>query len=289
MSAVLNMRDLFDDRMSVALIVALVLHAVVLLGLSFHLEFSPVRQVAESLDVVLVNFRTESEPEEAEFLAPVSQEGGGDDDESEKPSEQLSPVMPSIAEGDMPASSMPALPTPQEDAREIVTAKTTDAETTTDLTQVEQPDTEMPNAAELMQQRMDVASLQPQSDRTNPWKSKLPRRRFISANTKEYEYATYMAAWVAKVERVGNLNYPTELKQRGVAGDLLMTVGVNRDGSVESINVQRESGIPELDQAAMRIVRLAAPYAPLPAEIASEVDVLHITRTWRFSAGNRFE
>jgi protein TonB len=154
---------------------------------------------------------------------------------------------------------------------------------------VEQPDPQVPTAADLMQQRMDMASLQPQSDRTNPWKSKLPRRRFISANTQEYEYATYMAAWVAKVERVGNLNYPTELKQRGVAGDLLMTVGVNSDGSVESINVQRESGIPELDQAAMRIVRLAAPYAPLPPEIAREVDVLHITRTWRFSAGNRFE
>lgn len=289
MSAVMNMRELFDDRISVALVIALILHAALLLGLSFQLEFSPVRQVAESLDVVLVNFRTESEPEEAEFLAPVSQEGGGDDEESEKPSEELSPVTPSIAEGDMPATSTAAIPKPEEDAREVVTAQIDEAQTATDLTRVEQPDSEMPSAAELMQQRMDVASLQPQSDRTTPWKSKLPRRRFISANTKEYEYATYMAAWVAKVERVGNLNYPTELKQRGVAGDLLMTVGVRRDGSVESINVQRESGIPELDQAAMRIVRLAAPYAPLPAEIADEVDVLHITRTWRFSAGNRFE
>jgi protein TonB len=117
----------------------------------------------------------------------------------------------------------------------------------------------------------------------------LPRRRFISANTREYEYATYMAAWVAKVERVGNLNYPLELKQRGVAGDLLMTVGIQRDGSVESIRIQRPSGIPELDEAATRIVRLAAPYSPLPPEIADDIDVLHITRTWRFSNGNRFE
>lgn len=289
MSATLSMRDLFDDRMSVALIIALLLHGALLLGLSFRLEFSPVRQVAESLDVVLVNFRTESEPEEAEFLAPVSQEGGGDDEESEKPSEELSPALPSIAEGDMPATSMPALPRPEESAREVVTTQRDDAQAAISETTVEQPDTKVPTAADLMQQRMDMASLQPQSDRTSPWKSKLPRRRFISANTQEYEYATYMAAWVAKVERVGNLNYPTELRRRGVAGDLLMTVGVNRDGSVESINVQRESGIPELDQAAMRIVRLAAPYAPLPAEIAKDVDVLHITRTWRFSAGNRFE
>jgi protein TonB len=98
-----------------------------------------------------------------------------------------------------------------------------------------------------------------------------------------------MAAWVAKVERVGNLNYPVELKQRKIAGDLLMTVGINADGSVESIKVQRASGIPELDLAAQRIVRLAAPFAPLPPDISKGVDVLHITRTWRFSQGNRFE
>lgn len=84
-------------------------------------------------------------------------------------------------------------------------------------------------------------------DRSSDWRSQLPRRKFISANTKEYEFASYMAAWVAKVERVGNLNYPLELKARGVAGDLLMTVGVARDGSVESITIKRASGTPELD------------------------------------------
>jgi protein TonB len=117
----------------------------------------------------------------------------------------------------------------------------------------------------------------------------LKRREFISANTREYEFAAYMQAWVGKVERVGNLNYPNELRQRGLSGDLLMTVGINQDGSVESINLLRGSGNNDLDQAAMRIVRLAAPYSPLPADIAERVDVLHITRTWRFSARNRFE
>jgi len=288
-SGVLHWRDAFDDRMTVAVLIALVLHALVLIGLSFHLEFNPVQKAAETLDVVLVNFRTETEPEEAEFLAPVSQSGGGDNETVEKPAEELSPELPSLAEGDMPATSMPALPKPEEQAREIVTTESEAAELAPEETTVEQPDPLVPTAAELMQQSMRAATLQPQSDRPQPWQSKLPRRRFISANTKEYRYATYMAAWVAKVERVGNLNYPTELRQRSVAGDLLMTVGINSDGSVESINVKRPSGIPELDEAAMRIVRLAAPYAPLPADIVAETDVLHITRTWRFSAGNRFE
>lgn len=283
------MRGALNDRMSVSVVVALVLHAAIILGLSFHLEFDPVRDAAETLDVVLVNFRTENEPDEAEFLAPVSQEGGGDFEEVEKPSQDLSADVPSLNEGDMPATSPEVLPRPAEQARETVVAETDVAEVAQEVTTIEQPDSEAVSAAELMQQSMQVARLQPESNRREQWKSKLPRRRFISANTKEYEYATYMAAWVAKVERVGNLNYPLELKERGVAGDLLMTVGIDRDGSVESIEVQRGSGLPELDQAAIRIVRLAAPYAPLPPEIARNLDVLHITRTWRFSSGNRFE
>jgi protein TonB len=282
-------RERLDDRMSVALLVALVIHAALLLGLSFRLEFNPVQQAAQTLDVVLVNFRTESEPEEAEFLAPVSQEGGGEYEEVEKPAAELSPEIPTLAEGNMPVSSEEALPRPAESQREVVTAQQDRATLSTEITTVEQPETETLSAAELRQQSMQVAQLQPQADRQETWKSKIPRRRFISANTREYEYATYMAAWVAKVERVGNLNYPLELKRRGVAGNLLMTVGIRSDGSVETIRVQRASGIQELDEAAMRIVRLAAPYAPLPPEIAKDVDVLHITRTWRFSNGNRFE
>ena len=92
-----------------------------------------------------------------------------------------------------------------------------------------------------------------------------------------------MQAWVAKVERVGNLNYPEEVRRLKLVGDLIMTVGVNQDGSVESIEVMRSSGLPQLDQAATRIVRLAGPYSPLGEQISGDVDVLHITRTWRFS------
>jgi protein TonB len=289
MNATLTFRERMDDRFSVALIIALLLHAAVLLGVGFTVELAVRQQAAESLDVVLVNYRSETEPEEAEFLAQVSQAGGGEFEEVEKPSQDLSPELPSLAEGDMPMSSTDVLPAPAEDARERVTMVTETARESMEDTEIEQEVPDIPSSAELMQQSMQAANLQPTSDRRNQWKSKLKRREYISANTKEYEYATYMAAWVAKVERVGNLNYPSELRQRKVAGDLLMTVGVNLDGSVESISVRRSSGLPELDQAAMRIVRLAAPYSPLPAEMAEKIDVLHITRTWRFSAGNRFE
>jgi len=277
------------DRFSLALLLALLLHAVVLLGISFVLEMNPLRTAAESLDVVLVNWRSETPPEEAEFLAQAAQQGGGEAEQAQKPSQDLSPELPSANPGDMPFSSDEQLPAPAREARETVVAEDAEARPVQQVTEVEQPVPELPSAAELLQQSMQVAQLQPQTDRQRQWQSKLPRRRFISANTREYEYATYMAAWVSKVERVGNLNYPVELKRRKISGDLLLTVGIKADGSVESIDIQRASGLPELDRAAVRIVRLAAPFAPLPPEIAGDVDVLHITRTWRFSAGNRFE
>jgi protein TonB len=289
MVAGLQQRQWLEDRFAVALLLALVAHAVILLGLTFMLEINPLQKAAQSLDVVLVNWRSETPPAEAEFLAQASQQGGGDFDEAEKPSQEFSPEIPSIDQGDMPMASAESLPEPTRVEHETIVARTPEAPVDAQQTELEQPLPDMPSAAELLQQSMQLAQLQPQTDRQVQWKSKLPRRRFISANTREYEFATYMASWVAKVERVGNLNYPLELKQRNIAGDLLMTVGVNVDGSVESISIQRSSGMAELDQAAMRIVRLAAPFSPLPDDISEQLDVLHITRTWRFSSGNRFE
>ena len=150
------------------------------------------------------------------------------------------------------------------------------------------PETPPLTSAELMMQTREMAKMQPELSRQDTFESQMPRREFISANTREFEFAAYMRAWVAKVERIGNYNYPEAARVRGLAGDLVLTVGIRQDGSVDSIDLRRGSGIPELDQAAIHIVRLASPYAPLPENIAERVDVLHITRTWRFSAASRF-
>ena len=91
-----------------------------------------------------------------------------------------------------------------------------------------------------------------------------------------------MEAWRAKVERIGNINYPDEARQRELSGSLLLDVSIRPDGSVIEIVVRRTSGHKVLDDAAVRIVELAAPFAPFPSDIAREVDILHVTRTWRF-------
>ncbi len=277
------------DSFTVALMLALGLHAMVLLALSFAFDFNPLQKAAETLDVVLVNWRSEEAPEEADFLAQASQLGGGESNEARRPSQILSSAAASESEGDMAAQVDSQLPPEQLDALQEVISEDLSAQPVQQITRVEQPQEDRITAADLMQQSMEIASLKPSLQRQDEWRSRLPRRRFISANTREYEFASYMQAWVAKVERVGNINYPVEARRRNLVGNLMMTVGISQDGSVESIDIIRSSGLQDLDDAAIRIVRLAAPYSPLPDNIRSKVDVLHITRTWKFSKGYRLE
>jgi protein TonB len=272
-----------NDRIAVSFLMALVLHAAVLLGVGFAIDFKPLTHPLETLDVVLVNWRSETKPDEADFYAQASQQGGGESSETSKPSQENTGASPGPAEGEDPIDQQQQVSSVSDAAREQVTVEDDNAELTQQITSIEQPETPLPSTAMLMQESMSMAKLQPGIQRDRESQSKLPRRKWISANTRELEYAAYMQAWVAKVERVGNINYPEEIRRQKLTGDLVMTVGINRDGGVESIDIQRSSGKPQLDQAATRIVRLAAPYSPLPDTINASVDVLHITRTWRFS------
>ena len=272
-----------NDRMAVSMMMALGFHAVVLLGVGFVMDFKPLTHPLETLDVVLVNWRSETTPDDADFLAQASQQGGGESTEASKPSQENTGASPGPAEGVDPMDQLKQASEIADAEREQVLIEDDTSLFSQQITSIEQPDDPLPTAAQLMQESMTMAKLQPGIQRDRESQSKLPRRKWISANTRAYEYAAYMQAWVAKVERVGNLNYPEEIRRLKLIGDLIMTVGINLDGSIESIDITRSSGTPQLDQVATRIVRLAGPYSPLPDYIKSEVDVLHITRTWRFS------
>lgn len=270
-----------QDRFMVFLVLATAVHALLFFGISFGLKLNPVPRLADTLDVVLVQWRSESEPEEADYLAQATQKGGGDTVEKTRPSEPESGPLPRPDEGREAAQSQQQSPQVAIEQRETVTVDD-DSAPSVQATEIEQPEAPQPDAEQLMQQSMDLASLQPELRRERQWKSKLPVRKHISANTREYEFASYMSAWVSKVERVGNLNYPTELRQKQLHGDLVLTVGIHQNGTVESIKIMRSSGKADIDDAAVRIVRLSAPFSPLPDNIAEKVDILHITRTWRF-------
>ena len=148
---------------------------------------------------------------------------------------------------------------------------------------------QLPTAAQLITRSFQMASMDAELEDRMSRLAKRTRQKYISASTREYRYAAYMEAWRAKVERIGNLNYPDEARQQQLSGELLLDVSLRPDGSVIEVLVRRSSGHRALDDAAVRIVKLASPFAAFPADIAREVDVLHVTRTWRFLNSAEFK
>ena len=147
----------------------------------------------------------------------------------------------------------------------------------------------LPSATALLINSFKIASLSAEIRRKMQDKANRPRRKFISASTKEYKYAAYMEAWRTKVERVGNLNYPDDARKKKLSGSLILDVALNADGTVNQITVRKSSKSKILDDAAVRIVELSSPFSPFPDHIRKETDILHITRTWQFLNNNRFK
>jgi len=142
---------------------------------------------------------------------------------------------------------------------------------------------------DLVQKSLEIARLEAQIDRNMRAYQKMPRRKFIGARTKEYRFSQYVEDWRVKVERIGNLNYPEQARQQKIYGRLQLSVSIKADGTLEEVEVSRSSGHRILDAAAVRIVKLAAPYAPLPPNITVDTDILTITRTWTFTPSDRLE
>ena len=264
------------DRLALTLFFALVLHAMVILGITFGVYDDPDPEKAlPTLDITIAT-RTTPPPDEADYLAQTSQDGGGNVSEKVKPTM----AMPELAPAIEPQQPVPA-PT------QIITALESDRqvkENSKETLETEKPEIK---AAELIERMMEMDTLSEQISESTQAYAQRPRQKFISARTQEYKYANYMSEWVKKVERVGNLNYPAAARRGKISGKLMMKVALNADGTVHEISILRPSGEPIIDEAAKRIVNLAAPFPPFPPEILENTDILNITRTWEFSTSNQ--
>ena len=278
-----------SDALGYALVVALTVHAFLLLAVSFDIARDKPPAPERTLDITLVQPKPKpkQEVEQPDFLAQQSQEGGGEEVKKER---QTSP----LGNPEATPTPKPALELERSGAPEPMPATKPEVVTTVKAERVEQapppkpvvkakPRTQLSQLLASTQQEID--RLTAELDRRTLSASRQERRKAVNASTQEYKYASYLEAWRSKVEKIGNLNYPDEAKRRKLYGNLLMHVAVRADGSVERIRIVRSSGHKLLDDAAVRIVRLAAPYAPFPPEIRKEVDVLDITRTWQFLDG----
>ncbi|HYC45151.1 MAG TPA: energy transducer TonB [Burkholderiales bacterium] len=281
------------ERMRTALIASFLLHLAVIFGVGFTLPAKPKPEIPnQSLEVVLVNAKSTTKPVVADAQAQVNLDGGGNTDEKRRASTPLPAVPEQKTDADVKLA-LRRVEQLEREARQVMTQQQAKApiETAEPVKPAPTAEAEVkpqPSAADIMQRSLELARLEAKISRDWQAYQERPRRRFIGSRTQETRFARYVEDWRQKIERVGDLNYPQGARDQRLHGRLLVTVAIRSDGSVEEVSINRSSGHKVLDDGARRIVELSAPFAPFPPDIAKDVDILHITRTWTFTTGDRF-
>jgi protein TonB len=280
-------------RIQSALGCSVLLHAVLLFAVSFTMpDKALLRNDTPPLEVVLVNAKSATRPTKADSLAQHNLDGGGNTDAPRRAASPL-PVTRHDKQATELTLAQRRVEQLERESRELITRSS--AATTNVAAAPPRPDREVetppvpntPNAADLMQRSLEIARLEARIAKDHEAYQQRPRRMFVGARTQEFRFARYVEDWRQKIERVGEMNYPQAARDQGLYGSLVMTVSIKADGTAEKIEINRSSGKKVLDDAAMRIVKLAAPFAPFPADIAKDTDILSVTRTWTFTRADQ--
>ena len=272
------------DRFSFTLFMALAVHAIIGLGLTFTPEEPPAS--AKTMKITLSQFDDQQAPDEADFLAQTNQQGSGTTEEkvemtSPEPAELSKPEVAEI----QPRPQTTTEPSPQQAQAVVQTENNPDREVAQPDPQTEPAPEPLPRAEKksLMERSLEIASLEARLADQQQAYARRPRVEQVTAmRTLKSDNAWYVQNWVDKVTRVGNLNYPRQARQAGIHGDLRLLVSLNKDGTIRELQILQSSGSSVLDDAAIQIVRMAAPFAPFSEGMKEDFDVLEIIRTWSF-------
>ncbi len=272
-----------SDRLGATMVLSVLMHAMLILGLGFAAEDAA--PVMPTLDVILTRTASALTPKQADFMAQANNQGGGEHDASSRPSAPQAGPIPQPQDGlaPRPLRAQTPAPSPPPKSRVITSTRAPDTLPTPRAPPEVDPSLQ-PRGPEKIERDIEMARLAAEIQLRSQQYAKRPKRKFVSASTREYAWAQYLRGWVDRVERVGNLNYPDEARRRRIGGLVVISVGVRRDGSVESSRIIQSSQVPMLDNAALRIVKLSEPFAPLP-KTQDDPDILHVTRTWQFMPG----
>ncbi|TWC54989.1 protein TonB [Pseudomonas sp. SJZ080] len=275
------------DRLGFTLFLAALIHLALLLGVGFTMV-EP-KQISKTLEITLATFKSEKKPTKADFLAQENQEGSGTLDKKAIPkTTEVAPFQDNkVQKVTPPPAAKPEVQAPPKAAVTTVAPKPKKAAAKTEEPKpVTKPAVAAPTF-DSEQLSSDIASLEAELANEQQLYAKRPRiHRLSAASTMRDKGAWYKDEWRKKVERIGNLNYPDEARRKQIYGNLRLMVSINRDGSLYEVLVLESSGQPLLDQAAQRIVRLAAPFSPFTGDL-SDIDRLEIIRTWKFARGDR--
>ena len=271
-----------------AVAASILLHAVLL---SVHFKFPNAlrwQSANPQLDVILVNAKSRQRPATADALAQANLEGGGETDQDRRAKTPLPVIEPRAPGRDLAQAQRRVRELEAQQRNLLAQARKSPERVAPDAEQRAHADESSPQLSgrDLADLSLAAMRLQAQIDRQVDAYQKRPRKKFIGASAVEYRFAQYEEDWRQKVERIGTVNYPAAARGK-LYGNLRITVTQRPDGNVESIELDRSSGLKVLDDAAYRIVRMASPYASFPPDIRRDTDLLVITRTWFFGRGDR--
>jgi protein TonB len=254
-----------DSRFRNALLVALAAHAALILAVTFNASLST-PYTSPQIEVTLATRPSTLVPEDANNIAQANQAGSG----NEAPVDQLSTRNP--LQSDSPLERQAELQMAQEQSALQQQSDTSAPQSSTDGIN-----------SEVDRITREIASLQAELDDETRTQISQPRvRRLTAASATQSIDAAYLLDWRKRLEAVGNQYYPQASIRYGLYGELRMLVIIRNDGSLEDIQILSSSGYAVLDEAAIKIVRMAAPYSPFPPELRATTDKLEIVRTWHF-------
>jgi protein TonB len=276
-----------NDRFGMTFFLATIFHGMVILGVTFSIAPPADSKTAPALDIILVQTQSPNDVKDADYLAQVSQQGGGKVAEKARPRELFSAPTLSSQPGIAKQSSVQqiqkqkhneqlALLT-QDDAEYIINTEQNSAKAEDNNTINESNTSRNTQTARLAAEISNTIEQQASMDRT----------RYLNSSTKAFTPAKYMHEWITRVERVGNLNYPDQARRQKLSGTLILDVVINADGKLLKTDLRQSSGHQILDDAAKRIVQLAAPFSAFSKKLRKEADVIHITRSWEFLNNSR--
>jgi protein TonB len=268
------------DPLYLTIPISLLLHAG-LYAMGFRPPDFPASPPSPTFDVTMVMPQNTDAPDKADFVANSNQQGSGSQDEKSRLKSPLASLEQNMESGDelVTSEKQVAEVTPKPEPEILTTKGKTDK--FIEKLPEEQPQAEpVTTVVDNSEQTQAIAKLMAEMSQQEERFAKRPRIHFIdSLSAKGTVEAEYIYSWSKKLERIGNINFPQKALDLSLSGTLILNTTLDRAGRVVEIQISVSSGSKILDDAAVKIVKLAAPYEPLPKKIRAKYDRLNITRT----------
>jgi len=275
-----------DRRLWLALGFSVLFHGLILV-LNFKFPDTSKAFREKAMDIILVNAKSSRKPSDAQALAQANLDGGGNTDEDRRAKTPLPPT-PQKNDGESVQqmqrrvqeleTAQQRLLTQAKSLRTVAAANT--------ATEQPLPVVQTISGLDLAESARAMARLEGEISKTADEYSKRPRKKFVGARTEEYGLAAYLDAWKQKIERIGTLNYPPEARGKLYGAVVIFVELRAEDGSLYSAEISKSSGHKVLDQAALRILRMSAPFGAIPQQVLGGATVLSFARTWYFTQGD---